>query len=318
MDWSGIATAYLDRERARLGLPSREDLAIKRAEEQRRAAAAASSLESADLGRKQIRQNMELQPDLVQLRAEAAKAQAEAARARAEQQPRATGPAAILEMTPEQQAAYIDFQKRLTTATRQPKETGAGGVSPSAEANIINRLTTQWDKANATQRELKRQYAMMQEGLNAARRGDMAAGSQAVLVTFQKILDPASVVRESEYARSAAGLSMLSRIEGFAQRLKQGGAGVPIQDLETFANLANEFMRNAGQDSAMVRSRIETTAKRYGIPLETVFGVEQAGGAPAVTDAPPQPPSGDERIINGVLYRRGTGPDGRRGWVRAR
>ena len=50
-----IATAYLDRERKRLGLPSREELAMKRAAEERAAAAAASQLETSALGREKMR-----------------------------------------------------------------------------------------------------------------------------------------------------------------------------------------------------------------------------------------------------------------------
>jgi hypothetical protein len=69
------------------------------------------------------------------------------------------------------------------------------------------------------------------------------ATSQGVLVAFQKLLDPTSVVRESEYARSGEGLSLISRMEGYATRLSKGGAGVSASDLEEFVETAEVFLR---------------------------------------------------------------------------
>lgn len=286
MDWEGLATAYLDRERARLGLPTREQEAEARARREREAALQASNLETAGLQRDQLRQNMELQPELTRLRSETALAQAEAARARAEREPAErtlTGDAYTLSLSPEQLVELAKRRKMLDLDP--PRPTGAaGGLSPAIESNIINRLTTQWDKANSTVNELKRQRDLMQTGLAAARKGDMAAGSQAVLVTFQKILDPTSVVRESEYARSAAGQALLARIQGAAERLAQGGAGVPVTELEAFAALADQFVQQAttNQSLQMIRGRIAATADRYRIPHEVVFGVEPQAPPAAV------------------------------------
>ena len=172
----------------------------------------------------------------------------------------------------------------------QADNLGTGtGLSPGMESNILNRLTTQWDKASAPVRELDRQARLMNTGLEAARKGDLAAGSQAVLVTFQKILDPTSVVRESEYARSAAGQSLLARIQGAAEKLAKGGAGVPVSELEKFKNLADQMVKNAGGDYLKaVKERLGRTADRYQIPRDIVFedlSFGPSGEAPA-TPAP--------------------------------
>jgi hypothetical protein len=81
------------------------------------------------------------------------------------------------------------------------------------------------------------------------------AASQGVLVSFQKLLDPTSVVRESEYARSAAGLSLVSRLEGFKTKLEQGGAGVSADDLKEFVNTAETFLRGY-EDSAITDAQL--------------------------------------------------------------
>ena len=145
-------------------------------------------------------------------------------------------------------------------------------LTGTAETQLINRLVKDWKVASKPAADLHRQAKLMQVGLNAARRGDMAAGSQAVLVTFQKILDPTSVVRESEYARSASGLSLISQIIGASERLRKGGAGVPLWDLETFARLAAEAVQalSTGYVTS-VKNRIGLTADRYNIPRELIF-----------------------------------------------
>lgn len=120
IDWSGIQTAYLDLQRRRLGLPSREELAMKRAAEARAQAAHESQMESADLLREKTQQDMALQPELTRLRSETALAQAEAAKARAEQDPRLTGDAYLMSLDPAQAAELA----RRKQAMEPPKAAG--------------------------------------------------------------------------------------------------------------------------------------------------------------------------------------------------
>jgi hypothetical protein len=173
-------------------------------------------------------------------------------------------------------------------------------LSPVAESNIINRLSNQWGGAVKSTAEISRQVSLMEKGLEAARRGDLAAGSQAVLVTFQKILDPTSVVRESEYARSAAGQALLARIQGAAEQLQKGGAGVPVGELEKFARLAREMASGQTGYLKAVKERIGKTADRYQIPRELVteefdFGVEAQPSAGA---------GGEWMSVGGVKVRK--------------
>lgn len=294
MDWSGIATAVLDRERARLGLPSREALATKRAAEERAAAESASNIETAGVNRDLLRTRLAALPEEQRLAREREIAQTGYYNAQAERAGReATAPQSdfsrIYSITdPEEQKRAIATFNAMHPRAATGGSGSGGGLSPAVESNIVNRLTGQWDKANQTVNVLRQQRDLMHSGLQAARRGDMAAGSQAVLVTFQKILDPTSVVRESEYARSAAGQSLLSQIQGAADRLAMGGAGVPVAELEKFANLADEFVNNAtsGPSLKMIRDRIGLTADRYKIPHEVIFGSE----APAAIVPPPSAP----------------------------
>ena len=68
----------------------------------------------------------------------------------------------------------------------------------------------------------------------------MAGAAQGVLVTFQKILDPTSVVRESEYERSASDLSFMGGLQAWYQQLVDGGT-VPLNVLKNFQSIADSW-----------------------------------------------------------------------------
>jgi hypothetical protein len=168
-----------------------------------------------------------------------------------------------------------DARKRYNQSDDRPRisvNMPGSGMSPTAEAAVIQRLSQQWEKAAAPAVELNRQVKIMDVGLQAARRGDINQGSQAVLVTFQKILDSLSVVREAEYLRSAQGMSLIARINGAMEKLRVGGTGVSVSELEKFASMARQMAKeqSTGYLDA-VKSRLGQTADRYKIPKELVF-----------------------------------------------
>ncbi len=145
MDWQGLSTAYLDRERTRLGLPSREELAMKRAAEARAAAASESGLASADVARQRTQAEIAAMPGERALRDELIRSQI--TRNEREPQERAlTGPAALLSLTPEQQKAYIDFEARLAKAKGdaggQPIDRAAWQPQYDAGGNLLGFMHT--------------------------------------------------------------------------------------------------------------------------------------------------------------------------------
>lgn len=155
---------------------------------------------------------------------------------------------------------------------------GANGLMPGQEFAISEKLAKTWQDTTKAQREMNRQFSLMTTGLKRFREGDKNGGSQGVLVTFQKILDPSSVVRESEYARSAAGISMLGRIEGYMDRLKAGGAGVPDAELAGMVETARQFLSDMQGFNNGQRKRIEAQAKKYSIDPALIFDDTAAGG----------------------------------------
>ena len=178
-------------------------------------------------------------------------------------------------MNPETRDAAIAALKAGAQATHIPKPGDDGQMSPYAESNIINRLTTQWSNATKPARELERQASIMRTGLEAIMRDPKAvpAASQAILTTFQKILDPTSVVRTEEYLRSSQNQALESRARGAYERLLgPGGAGVPVEDLKIYAKMADDLVKaQIGPYIGATKLRIGKTAKHYKIPDELIF-----------------------------------------------
>lgn len=168
-----------------------------------------------------------------------------------------------------QRQLMLQAKKDVGQADDRAPQTG--GLRDYQQFMISDKLAKEWLDISKPTREMNRQFQLMQTGLDRFNAGDKNGGSQAVLVTFQKILDPSSVVRESEYARSSAGISMLGRLQGYADRIRVGGAGVPAQDLAAMVQTARQFLQNMEGYTAGQRKRIEAQTKKWQIDPVTVF-----------------------------------------------
>jgi hypothetical protein len=179
-----------------------------------------------------------------------------------------------------QEQGILDTENKLRTANMMAN----APLSTAAKSELIEKLNTKWTTLQKPQRVMAQALNEMQVGVNRLE-ADPIGASQAVLITFQKILDPTSVVRESEYARSAEGLPLVSRIEGMYDRLVKGGAGVPKEELSAMAETARQFLLGMQHFNDGERQRIEDRAAQNGIDPGYIFG----GG---VTAPPPAPPPG--------------------------
>jgi hypothetical protein len=186
--------------------------------------------------------------------------------------------------TPQQ---ITQARKEYGQADDKPASSGAGEYRSFL---MTDKLAKDWQTASQPVREMRRQFGLMQTGLQRFTQGDKNGGSQAVLVTFQKILDPSSVVRESEYARSAAGVSLLSRLEGYVEKLQKGGAGVPEGDLRQMVETARQMLGNMQTYAQGQRQRLERTAKQYGVMPDLIF--DDVGVVPPSPGATPAPAAG--------------------------
>lgn len=97
-------------------------------------------------------------------------------------------------------------------------------------------------------------------------------GDQALITLYNKILDPLSVVRESEYARTPEGQSLMNRIAGFAQKVQAGGSGLTDADRIEVARAAKVLINNSGELYNTKISDYEGLANSIGADPKFVTG----------------------------------------------
>jgi hypothetical protein len=138
------------------------------------------------------------------------------------------------------------------------------------------------------ERELRNEYVKRSEDFKEAQRNYATIkvseeeangpGDVALITSFMKMLDPGSVVRETEFAnaRDTAGL-----LESLGNALKKAETGEflnPTQRSE-FTALAEKYLYAAQNQQLKVRQSLGTTVQNYGLTPSNVFGVEIAPSA---------------------------------------
>jgi len=90
--------------------------------------------------------------------------------------------------------------------------------------------------------EIRKRYSVMEEAMKESKTTNtFVAVDQALITTFNKITDPDSVVRESEYARTAEDLSLVARARAAVSRVAKGGR-LDQQGREALHRMAGKFM----------------------------------------------------------------------------
>ena len=140
---------------------------------------------------------------------------------------------------------------------------------------------------------LRGEYAKRTEDLSAAERNfeiirtsaqdNSGAGDIALVTSFMKMLDPGSVVRETEFATAANAGGLLARLSTIAQRVESGQFLTPAQRAD-FQRLANQYLQAAQEQEGRVQGSYQRIVDNYGLDPVNVFG------ARAVTAAPATPP----------------------------
>ncbi len=149
------------------------------------------------------------------------------------------------------------------------------GFTPYQQFTATQTLRKELTQNTASARTVSQQYGLMQEALNRVVTGetkDLNATSQAIITTFNKILDPASVVREGEYDRTAQGQSLINQIEGKIVRLQQGGAGLSVGALQEIVDLGKDLADSYKQYAENQNELLRENARAFGLDANLVTG----------------------------------------------
>jgi len=91
-------------------------------------------------------------------------------------------------------------------------------------------------------REIGSKYKGMVAALEESKTSKNLVGAdQAVITLFNKLTDPNSVVRESEYARTPNNLSWINYLKGKIEKVQKGGAALTPEDREALVSMAKNL-----------------------------------------------------------------------------
>jgi hypothetical protein len=178
----------------------------------------------------------------------------------------------------------MDLQTRQMIAGMMAaaRETARNTMTPNQEFNNSMKLAGSWDRAATGLREVRRQLGMMETGYAQLTNPNLDqrarnAGGQAIINTFNKILDPLSVVRESEYLRSIVGQSLIDRVQSYYDRTIDGGAGLTDKEQRLMVETARLFAQKYEQGLSGLRARTQSDAKQFGLRDPTVADFPAGG-----------------------------------------
>lgn len=139
-------------------------------------------------------------------------------------------------------------------------------LTPYQKFQATQAISKETEARTENARETARQVGIMNQAYNSLEAGgDLSFATQAIVTTYNKILDPTSVVREAEYDRTAAGQSLLDRIQGKFTTLAQGGGGITKENLQDAVKLANEYLENSKASMLKQNERAKRMAEQFGL-----------------------------------------------------
>jgi len=148
------------------------------------------------------------------------------------------------------------------------------GLTPYQKFSATQGLRKELSTNTASARTVQQQYDLMNEAYGRIERGeakDLNATSQAIISTFNKILDPNSVVREGEYDRTSQGQSLIANIEGKLLKLQQGGAGITKESLKEIVDLGKTLSDSYSAYVQQQNQIIGQNAEAYGLSPELII-----------------------------------------------
>jgi hypothetical protein len=167
----------------------------------------------------------------------------------------------------------------------------------------------------AEEARLRGEYSKRTEDLTAAERNqsiietsaadNTGAGDIALVTSFMKMLDPGSVVRETEFATAANAGGLLGRLQSLATKV-ESGQFLSAEQRTEFQNLSRKFLDAARVQEQGVQQSYQAIVDNYGLNPVNVFGARAAteGAAGAI----PQSFLSSQAVINAAT-KNGTTPE---------
>lgn len=163
------------------------------------------------------------------------------------------GTADVSKLTPEQRQRASDFadERKLMLANAAAPRLSVNTSDPTAVAKEIRAITNDYDARMADAQKIARTYTVMQNAVD----NPSAAGDISLVFNYFKTIDPASTVREGEYATIINSGSVPERIKNYAQQLQSGR--------KLNEDQRNDLLNTARQNVLALAPQVNQTVNTY-------------------------------------------------------
>lgn len=139
---------------------------------------------------------------------------------------------------------------------------------------------------------------------------NLIAVDQALITLFNKMMDPTSVVRESEYARTPGDMAMLDVAKGAVAKVTEGGAGLTDPGREAIFEMANKFASVAGKKYSATADFYKGVAERREYNTDNIIRIPPPD--PSTWQNPEEAGQPETQIVDfqGMDVQANLAPDG--------
>lgn len=202
----------------------------------------------------------------------------------------------------QQQAATLGLTKNqanqaLAMTSKLGKETqkivlelaalqAGGGVDPAKAFDQEEKLRKEFQLRTKVYGELGTTY----QNIKSSSEAKNGPGDIALITGFQKMLDPGSVVRETEFATGRDTAGLYQRLLNESQKLQSGQLfALDSKQRQEYVNLAKQYLESAQKKAGEDKKALGVVVKNYKLNAENVFGPEVTGGGGRGAVNPPVP-----------------------------
>ncbi len=148
---------------------------------------------------------------------------------------------------------------------KPPVEQPKPDISPYQRIQIESGLRDDYRTDSKNYAEIKRQSAI----IKAALADPSAAGTLSAATAYMKMLDPGSVVRESELGMAMQAQGMIDRLQSYWTTIEMGKVLTPTQKAD-FARLSDQYLKAAEDAQRNLNARYSELATGAGIDPKRV------------------------------------------------
>ena len=161
----------------------------------------------------------------------------------------------------------------------------SGGVDPSKIFEYEEKIRKEYQGRTKVYGEVQTIFSNLQ----ASAQAKTGPGDIALITGFMKMLDPGSVVRETEFATARDTAGLFESLKNDAQKLESGQLfGLNSTQRQQYVNLAQQYLNAAKKKADQDKKDLRVVVDNYKLNPENVFGAERGGRGDVNRVIPPQ------------------------------